>query len=120
MVVVAILVALGRGGTQGASAGPAATPAVTLALRAKGIAFSTLSLEVPANAPFAIRFANDDPVPHDVDIRAADGTTTVVHQENVAGGSATIYEYPSLAPGRYLFICSVHPIPAMTGTLVVK
>ena len=30
------------------------------------------------------------------------------------------YVIDGLDPGTYTFICSVHPIPAMTGTLTVK
>ena len=32
----------------------------------------------------------------------------------------TTYTIPPSRPGTYTFICSVHPIPAMTGTLTVK
>jgi cytochrome c oxidase subunit 2 len=100
---------------------PAPSGAATLDVSAKDIAFSTKSLEVPANQPFAINFTNNDPagVPHNIEIRAADGTV-LQDQPTVDGGSSTTYTYNALPPGTYTFICKVHPIPAMTGTLTVK
>ena len=58
-------------------------------------------------------------VPHDVDIRSQDGTV-LQNQPTVDGGKSTTYSYQPLQAGTYTFICSVHPIPAMTGTLTVK
>lgn len=100
------------------SAGPVA---VTLSEVAKDIKFTTKSLEVPADQAFAIDFKNDDPasVPHDVDIRAADGSV-LSDQPTIDGGTATTYTYAALPAGTYTFICSVHPFPDMTGTLTVK
>jgi plastocyanin len=59
-------------------------------------------------------------VTHDVDIRADDKTTVVQNQEVVNGGAKATYEYKGLKAGTYVFICSIHPIPNMTGTLTVK
>ncbi|MEA2674710.1 MAG: hypothetical protein QOI92_1902, partial [Chloroflexota bacterium] len=36
------------------------------------------------------------------------------------GGTSNAYQYTALQPGDYTYICSIHPIPAMTGTLTVK
>ncbi|MEK6719754.1 MAG: cytochrome c oxidase subunit II [Chloroflexota bacterium] len=101
-----------------ASAGPVA---VTLEETAAGIKFTTKSLEVTADQAFAIDFKNEDPasVPHDVDIRAADGSV-LADQPTIDGGTATTYTYAALPAGTYTFICSVHPFPDMTGTLTVK
>jgi len=100
---------------------PAPSGATTLQVSAKDIAFDTKSLEVPANQPFAIAFSNNDPagVPHNIEIRAADGTV-LQDQPTVDGGASATYTYTALPPGTYTFICKVHPIPAMTGTLTVK
>lgn len=101
---------------------PLPSGATTLTLSAANIAYDTLELEVPADMPFAIQFANDDPpgVPHDVDIRETDNATVVQDQATTDGGTSTTYTYDPLPAGTYTFICSVHPIPAMTGTLTVR
>jgi plastocyanin len=108
------------GGAPAASAAPS-VPAADLTVHAKGIAFDTKSLEAKAAKPFTIAFANDDPagVPHDIVIRDSGGNT-IREQPQIDGGKTTVYTYDALDPGSYVFICSVHPIPAMTGTLTVK
>ncbi len=106
------------------NATPAPLPSgvTSLTVVAKDIAFDTRSLEVPANAPFAIQFSNQDPpgVTHDIDLRQTDGTTLVKDQPTVDGGKSVTYAYDPLPAGTYTFICSVHPVPNMTGTLTVK
>lgn len=111
------------GSSPGASAEPS-TPAgggADASLVATGIAFDTHELTVPADAPFTIALDNQDPpsVHHDVDIHDANGTT-LQDQQTIDGGTSTVYEYTPLAAGTYTFICSIHPIPAMTGTLTVQ
>lgn len=100
--------------------GPVAPPGA-LTLVAKTIAFDTRSLEVAAGQPFTIFLRNEDPAgtPHDVDIRSADGAT-VQDQPEIDGGASEAYEYEPLEAGSYTFICSIHPIDAMTGTLTVQ
>jgi cytochrome c oxidase subunit 2 len=102
--------------------GPSGEPSVTLKVTAKDVAYDTHALEVAADKPFAIEFTNADPpvVPHDVDIRQTDGTTVVFDQPHTEGGQTQTYLYGPLPAGTYTFICSVHPFPAMTGTLTVK
>lgn len=110
-------------GAPGQSAAPGSSAAPGgIVVVAKDIAFDTTSLEVAADQPFSIRFENQDPpgVVHDIDIRAADRTTVVQNQEVVNGGAAVTYDYQGLPAGEYVFICSIHPIPQMTGTLTVK
>ena len=100
---------------------PSGEPAVTLELSAKNATFDKHALEVPADQPFAITLANTD-VPaleHDVDIRDANGNT-LIDQQHTIGGQTQTYLYTPLPAGTYTFICSVHPFPAMTGTLTVK
>jgi cytochrome c oxidase subunit 2 len=107
-----------------ANATPAPRPSgeALLELSAKGIAYDKHELTVPAGKAFAIRLQNGDPagVPHDVDIRQSDGRTVVQDKPTVDGGKEAVYDYTALQPGSYVFICSVHPIPAMTGTLTVR
>lgn len=101
---------------------PSGEPSVTLKVTAKGVAYDTYELEVAAGKPFAIEFTNADPasIPHDVDIREADAKMVVLDQPTIAGETSTTYLYAGLPAGAYTFICSVHPFPAMTGTLTVK
>ena len=107
-----------------ASAKPSAAPGLTadFTVTAKGIAYDLKTIDVAAGKPFTIAFKNEDPstVPHDIDIRQTDGRTVVVNQETIAGGQSVVYQYQALQPGTYQFICSIHPVPAMTGTLTVK
>lgn len=131
--VLAVLVQAGVIPPKGANTtgGPASSPApsdeggvpgTAFTVVAKDIAFDTSSLVVPANTPFTIQFDNQDQsgVVHDIDIRAADGTTVVQGQEVVDGGASATYSYEGLPAGEYVFICSIHPIPQMTGTLTVR
>ena len=94
--------------------------ATILDVTALNIAYDVHTLEAAANTPFGIKFTNNDSgVEHDVDIRTADGTV-VVDNARITGPTATTYTIPGLPAGTYTFICSVHPIPGMTGTLTVK
>jgi plastocyanin len=99
---------------------PSGAPAVTLELVASGIAFDELELTVPAGEPFAIHLVNQDPagVPHDVDIETSDGTV-LQNTDTVDGGQEVTYTYEPLDAGEYVFQCSIHPIPNMTGKLIV-
>jgi plastocyanin len=112
------------GNTAQQSTGPAATlppGALTLDVNAEQIAYDKKELAATAGQPFAIKFTNKDSagVQHDVDIRKADGTT-LQNMPTIDGGTSTTYVYTALEAGTYTFICSVHPIPNMTGTLTVK
>ena len=109
-------------GASPAASAKGGVPATAFTIVAKGIAYDTTAITVPANTAFTIAFDNQDPpgVTHDIDIRAADKTTVVQTQEVINGGTKATYSYTGLAPGTYVFICSIHPIPQMTGTLTVK
>jgi plastocyanin len=102
------------------AASPSPEPQADVRIVSKEIAFDTLEASVAADTPFTILHLNDDRgVPHDVDIRTADGTV-VADTREITGVSSVIYRYEGLAAGTYRFICSLHPIPAMTGTLTVR
>jgi plastocyanin len=104
-----------------ASAEPSGTPSGGgLTLVAEGIAYDKRELQVAADEPFSIAFDNRDAGQiHDVDIRSADGTV-IKDQEWITGPAQVTYEYEALAAGEYVFICQVHPVVAMTGTLTVQ
>jgi plastocyanin len=124
------------GATPAASGAPSAAPSgggppsgveapgggatVTLTLTAQGIAFDTDTLEVPANTPFKIEFANNDAgIPHNVAIHEGSPTGPVVWAGDIFNGVETrTYDVPALPAGTYGFICTVHP--NMTGTLTAK
>lgn len=102
------------------NATPAPLPSGTvLNITVEGIKYDTASLEVPADAPFAIAFTNKDPsgVTHDVDIRDSSGTV-LENEDVIAGGTTANYAMSPLPAGTYTFFCSIHS--NMTGTLTVK
>lgn len=110
-------------GDGGASEEPSETlppDAVILEIAAEQIAYDTLALEAPAGVRFGIHFVNKDTgIPHDVDIELADRTMVQNNAILQTAGEVT-YIIEPLEAGTYTFICSVHPIPNMTGTLTVK
>lgn len=99
-----------------APSGSAAGPAVELA--AQNVAFSTGSLQAPANTPFTLHFKNDDAgVPHNVEIKDATGGVAF-KGDIITGPAESNYQVPALKPGSYTFMCTVHP--NMTGTITVQ
>jgi len=119
----------GGPGASGAPAGSGAPPGGggaappgALTVVARNIEYDKKSLEVDAGKPFTIFFENQDPasVPHDVDLKSADGSQLIKDQPTINGGSSQAYQYDALQPGTYEYICSVHSVPAMTGTITVR
>jgi plastocyanin len=109
----------GAGGPAGGSGGPGG-PAADVHVTAKDIAFDTHSLTGPGGRPFTIALVNNDAgVPHNVSIKDSSGK--VIYQGDSFTGVATKVEnVPSIPAGTYTFICTVHPFPAMTGTITLK
>lgn len=104
----------------GSSAEPTLPPG-TYEIMAQGIEYKEKTLMVEAGKPFSIHFVNADAagVTHDVDIRDAAGKAILQNQEPIDGGKDVTYQYTPLEAGSYTFVCSVHPIPQMTGKLTV-
>jgi plastocyanin len=103
-----------------APAAPGQTTAVRpkVALEASELAFGVRRLAAPADQRFALRFANDSSVAHNVSIYRRNGEP--LFTGDVFTGPRIIeYVIPSLAAGRYQFVCDVHP-QQMTGTLVAR
>ena len=104
---------------------PASTDpnAPVLELGTSGVlAFDKLELSVEADTAFVINFNNsDDGQSHDVDIRTDPATTPPLQDQSpITGPAEANYSYTALEAGTYTFICSIHPIPQMTGTLTVE
>ena len=100
-----------------AAGGPAAIGA-TLHLSARNIQFDTDRLEAPAGQAFVLEFDNNDAgVPHNVEIKGANGAS-VFKGQIITGPAKAPYQVPALAAGTYMFLCDVHP--TMTGTLTVQ
>jgi plastocyanin len=102
----------------GQSAQPSASAATAVVqVSAQNIAFDPTELSVPADQAFQIEFANNDTLPHNVEIKDAAGTS--IFQGEVFTGVATqTYDVPPLPAGSYQFICTVHP--NMVGTLTAE
>lgn len=95
-------------------------PAVTVALVAKDLQFNPTKLSVPADAPFAIAFDNQDAtIQHDVQIfDNPDRTGTPLFDGALLTGvGKTTYQVGALDAGTYYFHCVVHP--TMIGTIEV-
>ena len=103
------------GGTPQPSVPPGST---VLPISADDIAFNTHELEAPANQPFTIEFSNDEDLSHNVSIYQGDEALFL--GDLITGPETITYAIDALPAGEYTFICDVHPVPDMTGTLTVK
>jgi mono/diheme cytochrome c family protein/plastocyanin len=112
------------GTAAGGSQAPAETlgpDATILKLTAASIAYDVKELTGPAGKAFGIDFKQEDAGVggHNVEIRDSGGQTLFKGQVLTDPGETT-YSIPALTAGTYTYICSIHPIPQMTGTLTVK
>ena len=92
-----------------------------LKITAEKFTFDVKELTVGADKAFGIDF-NQKGVNeggHNVEIRGADGKPIFDGVVLKDPGQVT-YVIPALSAGTYTFICRIHPIPGMTGTLTVK
>jgi len=112
----------GAPGSGGSGGGGVQPPPGAQVVIAKGIEFDVKALDVDSGKPFTIFFENQDApgVTHDIDLRSADGSELLKDQPTIDGGASQAYQYDALQPGTYMYRCSVHPVPIMTGTLTVK
>jgi plastocyanin len=98
------------------SCSPAGT---SVSVTAKGTAFDTDCLAVPAGQSFQVVFDNRDRLPHNVAIYRDSSATDALFQGAIFSGPKTqTYQVPALPPGRYFFRCDVHP-QQMTGVFIV-
>jgi plastocyanin len=116
-------------GTPGATAAPGAPasgapppasgPAADVSVQAKAVLFVQKTWTGPADKPFTIAFANEDPgTPHNIDLVNAAGATSF-HGDVFNGVETRIYAVPALPAGAYTFVCIVHPT-TMTGTATLQ
>jgi plastocyanin len=90
-----------------APSGPAAGTVVQVS--AANIAFDQATLDIPADEPFTIEFANNDNgVPHNIQIRDASGAEVYL-TDTFNGVETRTFEAPPLPAGAYQFVCTVHP-----------
>ncbi|MES2209625.1 MAG: c-type cytochrome [Chloroflexota bacterium] len=112
-------------GSASATQGPTESlppDAEVLKVTAEGVAFDVKELTVGAGKAFGIDFNQKDPAGfggHNVEIRDQSGKT-VFDGLVILDPAEVTYSVPALPAGTYTFICRIHPIPAMTGTLTVK
>jgi len=101
------------------SSGGGGGSAADASISASGLAFSTSTLEFPADTPVTLTFDNQDSgVPHNVAIYEDQAYTQSKFTGEIVTGPATAtYDVPALAAGTYYFKCDVHP--TMTGTVSV-
>ncbi len=88
---------------------------------AETVAFDVKELSVAAGKAFGIDFDQRDVGVggHNVEIRTADGAS--IYKGTVLNDPGQIlYVVPALDAGTYTFICTIHPIASMTGTLTVE
>lgn len=110
--------------------GPSGTPAPEASLppdaqivkiTAADFKFDVKAVTVAADKVFAIDFnqTQGGVGGHNVEIKASDGTSVF---KGTVFQDATEYTYvvPGLKAGTYSYICTIHPIPDMTGVLTVK
>jgi plastocyanin len=129
LVVVATLAFAACGGGGNGDAGgndpdgnDPGTITITAPTGAANTGFTPTSIAAPADAPFTLRFVNDDGgIPHNVQIfEGADATGTPVFapegNELITGVAETDYRVPALPAGTYTFNCLAHPA-TMVGTL---
>ncbi len=115
------------GGPPAASGGPTPSGAAAeplpegdVVVTAVAITFVEKAFSAPADAPFSMVLDNQaGGIAHDIDLR--DGSGNVVFDgAPIVGVKATAYEVGALPAGTYTFICSLHPIPDMTGTATLE
>ena len=112
----------GTAGGGTASPGPTLpTGSEVLKITAENVAYDVHALSVGANKAFGIDFNQKDANVGGHNVEIKDSTGAVVFDGEVLKDPAEVtYSVPALTAGTYTFVCKIHPIPSMTGTLTVK
>lgn len=93
---------------------------IDMTMVAANIAYDPPAAEIPAGVPLQITLNNlDVDVPHNVQLLAGPGFTTVLATTEIIIGPGTSPPVivQGLVPGTYRFACQVHPV--MTSELTV-
>jgi plastocyanin len=106
------------GQIEAAGGGGGPGPGAAVPVTALNVAFDTDSIALPADAPSAIAFDNQDAgVQHNISIYSnADLAEQLFQGELVTGPDTIEYPIPPLPAGEYYFQCDVHP--NMNGSVV--
>ena len=94
---------------------------IDMTIVAANIAFDPPEAGIPAGVPVRITLNNTDiDVPHNVQLLAGPGFTTILAKSEIVAGPATTQPImvSGLLPGKYRFACEVHP--NMTSELRVQ
>jgi mono/diheme cytochrome c family protein/plastocyanin len=112
------------GGGSPSPSGPAASlaPGATIdKLTAQNVSYDVHELSAPANESFGIDFNQMDSGVGGHNVQIKDSSGKVLFDGDVLmDPGETTYVVPALPAGTYTYICKIHPIPNMTGTLTVK
>ena len=79
-------------------------------------------IEAPADSDFAVEFFNDGVLPHNIAFFNREGGAILADGSSgaiILEGETTVVSFRTPGPGRYFFVCVVHPLE-MTGTFVVN
>jgi plastocyanin len=118
VALVAVLTACSSGSTGSGTPAPVSSGAAAgdVSIVAKDLKFAPTEVSVKAGAPFSIAFANQEGVPHNIQIKDASGAS--VFKGDIITSTTITYAVPALAAGTYPFVCEVHP--DMTGTITAQ
>jgi plastocyanin len=105
----------GTTGPTGGGGGEATTQ-----VTARGIAFDTAEIVLPAGQESTITFVNEDAgIQHNIAIATDSSLSDILFDGQVVTGPTTVtYTVPPLEPGTYYFYCVVHP--NMNGVVTVR
>jgi plastocyanin len=83
-----------------------------LQIVARNLEFSPKRVQLPAGVVIHVVFQNEDAAPHNVTVTPLRSgvVAPVLHESEIVTGPAALeFDLEPLAPGPYLFSCSVHP-----------
>jgi len=114
-----VIVRGGDGGGSPGATGPPGGGASGVTVTAKGVAFDTADITLPAGQESAITLVNEDAgVQHNIVISTdASMSDELFNGELITGPATVTYTIPPLEPGTYYFYCLVHP--NMNGVVTV-
>jgi hypothetical protein len=99
--------------------GPSGTELEIVAKAVAGLpAFDRDCLAAPADAVFTVRFDNQDPDTHNIEILDHPGGTPFFTGDVFTGPKVVTYSVEAIPPGAYYFRCDIHPL-RMHGAFLV-